>query len=253
MEIIDIIHREYNNILENKKNIIQELLVNDTIIEQFNFGFYKVDDRGRAIIKNTVRVQSPIDGKVDNSLAKSSCKNVLVIKSEDEKYFLEYCGIPDVRVRNNTKVRESDLIGKSSPGDNIEVTLYTTYGDRVRIDSREANNLVGGEIVFDKNKKKNYPYETKKETPKSTTGEPLISGMFQLPFKALSYPFKNKYDKSGNLTQKRWGSPVDKRPVDPWILQAIKDPFGVKRRKKETEESEENLKEEINKIKKLIK
>jgi hypothetical protein len=44
------------------------------------------------------------------------------------------------------------------------------------------------------------------------------------------------------MTQKRWGGVADERPVDPWVLDFIKDPFG---RKKVTEN--------IEKIKKLLK
>ena len=63
-----------------------------------------------------------------------------------------------------------------------------------------------------------------------------------IPVKILDKVFGDKYDKSGNMTQKRWGGVADEREVDPWILNFIKDPLG---RKKVTEN--------IEKIKRLLK
>jgi hypothetical protein len=64
-----------------------------------------------------------------------------------------------------------------------------------------------------------------------------------LPGKAIEKVFGNKYDeKTGEMTQKRWGGVADEREVDPWILNFIKDPLG---RKKVTEN--------VEKIKRLLK
>mgnify|MGYP000657186716 CR=1 FL=1 len=64
-----------------------------------------------------------------------------------------------------------------------------------------------------------------------------------LPAKAIDKVFGNKYDeKTGEMTQKRWGGVADEREVDPWILNFIKDPLG---RKKVTEN--------VEKIKRLLK
>lgn len=259
MELYDIIYKEYSKILENKTDMSKMISENIDINEQFEFGHYTVDGSGSAIIKDTLRITSPIEGRISNSMVKSSsCKNPVVIVSRNGDYFLEYCNIANVRISDNSKVNSEDLIGKAL--DDVKVTLYNKKGSKVKIDSDEAMKLVFGSS-FDKEKKSKDSKdpkspEYKKERPGMRSGEPLISGLFQLPFKALAYPFKNKYDKSGKLTQKRWGSPVDKRQVDPWILQSIKDPFGIKRRKKEKEgdiTEEDKLTEEINRIKQLIK
>jgi hypothetical protein len=254
MEIIDIIYREYYSILESKKSI-NDLISNDTINEQFDFGYYTVDRYGSAIIKNTPRIESPINGKIKNSLSPSSCQNSVVVVSDDEEYFLEYCNISNVIVTNNSKVKFNDLLGQSNPSDDVKVTLYNKRGKKVKIDSDDANKLISKSYnkKDDKNKEKYYS-EYKKDTRTGTTAEPLISGLFQLPFKALAYPFKNKYDKSGRMTQKRWGSPVDKTPVEKgWIFKALADPLGKKRKKEEVLDENEKLNEQIKKIKQLIK
>lgn len=254
MEIVDIIFKEYYSILENKQNI-KRLVLNETQIdEQFDFGYYTVDGYGSAIIKGVEKIKSPISGRINDSLSVSSCKNVIVIESRDEKYFLEYCNVPVKKVNNNQKVSEGDLIGTASAGENIKVTLYTKYKEKVRIDSDRANELVYAKEG--KKDKKDSEMEKEKQSRYDSSPEPLISGLFQLPFKALKYPFKNKTNKKGEITQKRWASPGDKKQPDPWILQSLKDPFGVKRRKKEKEEEnglQSNVTEEINRIKQLIK
>lgn len=258
MEVIDIIHIEYVKILESK-NEIKSMINGANINEQFEFGYYTVDGSGSAIIKDTIRITSPIKGRVNNNLVKSSsCKNPVVIVSENGEFHLEFCNISNVRIADGKKINSQEMIGKSLPGDDVVVSLYNRKGKKVEIDSDSAMELVFGKDYLKeklKNKKnKQYSQEYKKDSQELPTGEPLISSLFELPFKALAYPFKNKYDKSGKLVQKRYGSPTDKRPVDPWILQALKDPFGKKRKKKEEEGNlYENLKEEINRIKQLIR
>jgi hypothetical protein len=53
--------------------------------------------------------------------------------------------------------------------------------------------------------------------------------------------FQDKYDKSGNRTEKRYGGVADKQQVDPWVLNFLKDPFNRKK-----------VNENIEKIKKML-
>jgi phosphotransferase system IIA component len=256
MEVTDIIFKQYYSILENKKNISDLITENINVNEQFSFGDYSVDGSGSAIIKNTSRIVSPIDGKIKNSMSRSSsCINPVVILSKDGNYILEYCNISNVKINDNSKVNVGELIGTTN--DKVKVTLYNKKGRKIEIDSDEANTLVYGSS-YDKNKSKNDNKDPnyRKDKQKVVTGDSLVSAIFQAPFKALAYPFKNKYDpKTGEMTQKRWGSPVDKKQVDPWILQSL----GLKKGKKVTENNISNLNEdnklseEIIRIKQLIK
>jgi hypothetical protein len=66
--------------------------------------------------------------------------------------------------------------------------------------------------------------------------------MASLPGMAFDKIFGNKYDeKTGELKQKRWGGVADKKPVDPWVIDAIKKPFTKK------------VNEDIERIKNLLK
>jgi hypothetical protein len=257
MEIIDIIHNEYSFILENKKNINNLILNNIDINEQFDFGF-PVESDGSVIIKNTVRIDSPISGKIKNSLSRSSsCKNALVVLDSDEQFYLEYCNISNVRISNNSKVSSGELLGKVLPGEDVKVTLYSKTGKKIKIDSREAKEIVGMVFTTKNIALLNNPDEYKKEKKQGGSPDPLmakaLSGLLKLP----SYPFKNKYDKSGKMTQKRFGSPVDKKPVEKgWIFKALADPFGTKRKKEEEKNNVtegKKLSEEIVRIKQLIR
>jgi hypothetical protein len=70
----------------------------------------------------------------------------------------------------------------------------------------------------------------------SSDNETVISKLLQLPFK----PFQNKYDESGKMIEKRWGSPTEKeQPVD-WINK-LSPTYSKK------------LEENLNKIKNLLK
>lgn len=251
MEIVDIIFREYYNILENKQNIKNMVLNETEINEQFEFGFYTVDRSGAAKIKRAEKIYSALNGRIQNSLKKtSSCTNPVVIMDRLGEFFLEYCNISDVYVSDNQKVDKTTILGKTR-GSDVTVRLYSKTGRQIEIDSDEAIRLVNGGKESNNTDGNNKNKEMGKEKSDVRSSEPFITGLFQLPFKALTYPFKDKTNKKGEITQKRFASPVDKVQPDPWILQAMKDPFGTKRRKKEKEE--ENITEEINRIKELIR
>lgn len=250
MEIVDIIFREYYNILENKQNIKDMILNESEVSEQFEFGFYSVDRSGAAKIKRAEKIYSALNGRIQNSLKKtSSCTNPVVIVDRSGNFFLEYCNISEVYVSDNQKVDTTTILGKTR-GSDVTVRLYSKTGRQIEIDSDEAIRLVQGEKDPNKNNADDKTKELEKQKTVARSAEPLITGLFTLPFKMLSYPFKDKTNKKGEITQKRFASPVDKVQPDPWILQSLKDPFGVKRRKKD---KENQVTEEINRIKELIK
>jgi hypothetical protein len=251
MEILKKIHNEYLNILENKSEINKIILENTAEIEeQFDFDSYTVNRSGSAVISKGTKLESPIDGKINSSLSKSSCSNAIVIKSSNSEYFLEYCDVSKIKVSDGEKIYTGKYLGDST--NNVVVTLYDKKGRKVKIDSDDAMKLVHGTKNKPNTKDKEGDNEYKKSDKQTTSLEPLMTGLFQLPFNLVSAPFKNKYNKAGEMTQKRWGSPVDKKPVDPWILQAFKDPFGTKRKKQNNEEYDD-LNEEVKRILKLLK
>lgn len=240
MNIIYSIFDNFNIMLENNDNI--KNMTKTYINEQFDFGKYKVNIDGSATIKDVEKIRTPISGRINISLSTSACNNAVVIQNFSKEFFLEYCNVPIKKINDGETVSAGDLIGQANKGEEIRVTLYNKKRKKINIDSDNAKKLVFGREYEDND------LDSKKKTSKNVSSEPLMSALFKLPFDIVSYPFKDKKDKSGNITQKRWSSPVDKKQPDPWILQSLKDPFGIKRRKSETS----NINDEINRIKQLI-
>ena len=127
----------------------------------------------------------------------------------------------------------------------------TTSDVEVSIYNSNMRKIDDSELSVDKTNKDDDDKNSFPRKKERTYTDPLISGLIELPFRLAAKPFENKYDKSGKLVQKRIGSPTDKREVDPWILQALKDPFGKKRKKLHNEE-DEKLTENIKRIKGLL-
>ena len=205
--------------------------------EQKSFGRDISNRYGRIIIPKDTnpKIKSPISGVVYNKRYSSSCTNQITIKNEDgKKFYLQFCGISNPSVRDGQSISIGDVIGKTDS--DVEVTMFDSSWNTMPIGS-------GG--VKTDSPKKNEPSSKdgkKKETDKYYS-DPLLAMAASLPAKAIEKVFGNRYDeKTGEMTQKRWGGVADEREVDPWILNFIKDPLG---RKKVTED--------VEKIKRLLK
>ena len=205
--------------------------------EQKSFGRDISNRYGRIIIPKDTnpKIKSPISGVVYNKRYSSSCTNQITIKNEDgKKFYLQFCGISNPSVRDGQSISIGDVIGKTDS--DVEVTMF---------DSSWSTMPIGSDGVKTDSPKKNEPSSKdgkKKETDKYYS-DPLLAMAASLPAKAIEKVFGNRYDeKTGEMTQKRWGGVADEREVDPWILNFIKDPLG---RKKVTED--------VEKIKRLLK
>jgi murein DD-endopeptidase MepM/ murein hydrolase activator NlpD len=210
------------------------------IKEQQNFGNGVQNRFGKIIIPGDLnkKIRTPISGIVDNSRFSSSCKNQITIKNEDnEKIYLEFCGISKPLVSHGMKVVEGQIIGMTE--DDVEVTLYDRSWNRAYIGDKF-------EVKKPTEKKKRYDKEDDKDERKKPEKEryyedPAVALLGMLPSMAFNKIFGNRYDKkTGELKQKRWGGVSDKRPVDPWVIDAIKKPFTKK------------VNEDIERIKKLL-
>jgi hypothetical protein len=164
------------------------------------FGQNTQTRRGSIIIpkeKNS-NIKSPISGTIILSNRNNNCKNNVLIKHtiEQETYYLEYCGIARLSVRDGRKINKGDVIGTTDS--DVNVTLYDSSKNKEYLD-----NFI----------EKESEHTDKRKKPGSTEDESVISNFLQLPFK----PFQNKYDDSGKMIEKRWGSSTEKeQPVD-WI------------------------------------
>jgi hypothetical protein len=258
---------------------LKEEFENLVILESYHIpGKNNVFKFGKIIIPKSEneKIKSAVSGIVNNGRYNSNCLNQVTIEHEigNEKFYLEYCGIGVLNVSNGNTINRGDVLGTTSNGSDVEVTLYDSSYNQVSIDdensqdsyvvaplSRRREEKPKETKKYDKDVKiydRDYKEPKKKDkTPDEYRREPkryrdpLMAAILKLPFK----PFENKYDKSGKMVQKRWGYAADKKPVDPWILQSLTDPLGSKRRRENNEEIEENvkLKENVEKIKRLLK
>ena len=188
-----------------------------------------------SIFKN---INSITSGEIQRPIDIKNCRNGFIIDSTTSKYKVEYCFIDDVKVNFGKIVDDGDLLGRTIT--DVEVRFYDKSDSRyssIPTEFTTTNNTKNKDTDLDKtkDKKSNLNIDT-------SASDKVLAGLFKLPFT----PFQDKYDeKTGELKQKRFGSPTDKREVDPWIIDTFKNMFKKKK--------EGNLQEQINKIKKLIK
>ena len=230
------------------------------IEEQKDFGNGVQNRYGRIIIpkEGNSKIKSPMSGVVDNSRYSSSCNNQIIIKNENnENFYLQFCGISKPLVSNGENVDEGQVIGMTD--NDVEVILYDSSWNTVPIgDDFERKKPKYKEVTKYKEvpKYKEKPKYKGKEKPKyresdndrqknkrnEYSEDPAVALIASLPSMAFDTVFGNRYDKkTGELKQKRWGGVADKRPVDPWVIDAIKKPFTKK------------VNEDIERIKKLLK
>ena len=205
---------------------------NTQLGEQKSFGRDVSNRYGRIIIPKDTnpKIKSPISGVVFNKRYSSSCTNQITIKNEDnKKFYLQFCGISSPMVRDGQSISVGDVIGKTDS--DVEVTMLDGSWNTVPIgsggiktDSPKKDSLSG------KNNKKNQSGRSSVFDSDRTPIDNITSMVSSLPAKAIDKVFGNKYDeKTGEMTQKRWGGVADERPVDPWLLDLIKSPFTSKK------------------------
>jgi biotin carboxyl carrier protein len=79
------------------------------------------------------KIKSPVSGIITPHRNNPNCNNQLVIKFviDNNDYYLEYCGLNKVLVRNGNRVKKGDLLGLSD--DDITVKLYDSMGSKKNI------------------------------------------------------------------------------------------------------------------------
>ena len=201
--------------------------------EQKNFGKNISNRYGRIVIPgdDNPKIKSPISGVVNNRKFFSGCVNQTTIENNDNgKVYLLFCGISNPKVRDGSRVNIGDLLGNTDS--DVEVTMYDNRWNRINISSKD--------LVINKKEKSNQTDDEVDNVKKSSEPEyddPLMAAIFGLPGKL----FQDKFDKSGNRIEKRYGGVADKKQVDPWVLNFLKDPLNRKK-----------VNENIEKIKKML-
>jgi hypothetical protein len=190
------------------------------------FGEKIQEKRGSIIIpkdKNS-KIKSPVSGTVLVGKSNQNCKNKIFIKHniEGETYFLEYCGVNNLSVRDNRQISYGDMIGTTDS--DVIVTLYDSSRNKEYL-----SDFIGKENNTTTNKRKPQDRD-----------EMVLAKILQLPLK----PFTNKYDDSGKMIEKRWGSSTERKQPEPWInkLSATYNP----------EKQNKKITENVNRIKGLL-
>ena len=199
-------------------------------------------------------IKSPVDGVINNMKKISGCKNQITIESVEMGYFLQYCGVTKPRVRDGESVSEGQVIGSMDKNDIAEVLLLNRSYHRENLNTKEFERSYSEKKT--KRKKPTYREDDDVENVTKTNTrsytDPAMASLILAPFEI----FKNRYDKkTGEMTQKRWAETGEKKQTDPFVIDAIKAPFKkvAKFFKKERNEEDEKLNENIEKIKRLLK
>lgn len=174
------------------------------------------------------KLYSPIDGKVI-SYYEPGCNNSIFILSSDNSYYLRYCNVGNILVNKNDTISKGTLLGEL--GENDVVSSILTSSMKKTSDQKLSNSQTDKENeLIKKNKalqdkydelrnKKNkddnnydsdYEYEYKEPFQFNPMYDPGATDFIDV----LTYPFRNRYDRSGKLIQKNWGSPTEKRQPD---------------------------------------
>jgi len=182
---------------------------------------------GRIILPkdDNPKIKSPISGKINNSKFFGGCSNQLTIENNDNKtIYLQYCGISKPSLSNGDIVSSGDLLGRTDT--DVEVNMFDHTWSRIPITD---------EILT--RKKEEDDSGKKKASTESGYWDPFMAALIGAPLKI----FQDKFDKQGNRTEKRYGGVADKKQVDPFVLNFLKDPLNRKK-----------VNENIERIKKML-
>jgi hypothetical protein len=204
-----------------------------------------------------------------------------------EKFYLQFCNISDLSVKNGQQVSAGTVLGITNT--DVQVSKFDSVKSKIKLrkgDIDYAKNTTEylGIITIpkDSNTKIKSPVsgvittkynsscknqitieyyvgndkvkdEKVSRVKDPTFSDPLMGAILTAPLTI----FKDKYDDSGNLKQKRFGYSGER--VDPWVKDAIVAPFKKigdlyrKENKEEEERKKKKVDENIEKIKKLLK
>jgi murein DD-endopeptidase MepM/ murein hydrolase activator NlpD len=201
----------------------------ENINENKNLGKNTSNRYGRIVIPkdDNPKIKSAISGKINNSKFFSGCVNQLVIENNDNgTIYLQYCGISNPSLSSGDRVSIGDVLGKTDT--DVEVNMFDHKWSKIPItDGNLPQSKKGTEADPEKTKSQSGPQYW----------DPFMAAILGAPLKV----FQDKFDKEGNRTEKRYGGVADKKQVDPFVLNFLKDPLNRKK-----------VNENIEKIKKML-
>jgi murein DD-endopeptidase MepM/ murein hydrolase activator NlpD len=120
-----------------------------------SFGKNFIIRHGEVIIpkEDNAKIKSPVSGVITSYSYNSSCKNQLVIEIEvdDDKFYLEYCGLNTISVRDGDMVNKGDVLGTTDS--DVRVSLYDSSNNRKHIDTDSESSEKNYKKINKKNNK----------------------------------------------------------------------------------------------------
>jgi len=188
------------------------------------------------------RILSSVKGFVNNTRAAHGCKNSITIetKIDDEPHFLQYCNISNPKVRDGQSVSIGTLLGTTK--DDVEVTLYNRFFEKQRLNTYKKKEI-----------------STQKETPRMAPTPVFGKKKGQKPIEVKSKKVKQDYDYDVKDKEKKpfeYHNPLVGAAVDLALAPFTSKmtwPTEKKQPKPGSLLKSKKLKEETEKIKKLLK
>ena len=161
--------------------------------------------------------------------------------------------------KSKIKLKKGDIdLGKNTKDYLGTITIPKDYNTKIKspvsgVVSTKYNSSCINQITIEYYVGNENVKIDKGRTKEPTFSDPLMGAILTAPLTI----FKDKYDDSGNLKQKRFGYSGER--VDPWVKDAIVAPFKKigdlfrKENKEEEERKKKKVDENIEKIKKLLK
>lgn len=163
---------------------------------------------------NNSRIKSPVNGKIIYGKFNSSCNNQITIENNinGETGYLQFCGISRPYLSDGQSVSIGKTIGETDS--DVIVTQYDSSWNKLKISSHSNSYIPNNDNTKNPITKTPEIKKSENKKPEDTkTKDPLLMALLGTPFK----PFQDKYDKSGKMIEKRWGSPTEKEQPDNWI------------------------------------
>ena len=119
----------------------------------------RISDRFGSIIipaRSNSKIKSPVNGIIYLGHADSNCKNQVAIEHniEGRRYFLQFCNITELNVKNGRSISKGESLGKMS--DDVKVSLFDSGWDKKNLLSmmdREINSKVKSTVKYKKDNK----------------------------------------------------------------------------------------------------
>lgn len=140
--VFDIL-RDFTGISEEK---INESLIKHNIQENIVFkdviGKNNKYDSGEVVIPKEFnnKIKSAVSGRFNKVIVNRNCTNQVLIefKSGRDKFYLEYCGITNLNVKEGDRISKNDVLGTTN--DDVTVRLYGSDFRKKSIESEKNKN-----------------------------------------------------------------------------------------------------------------